>query len=608
MPTNLTGTTIASTFDQLLHVDDGPTATEKTVYSGTGVATALSVGTTSVSVENIKLNGNTISTTDTNGDLTLAPDGTGSVAIAKVAITGGTISGITDLAIADGGTGASTALDARANLGLASMATQAASAVAITGGSITGVVFTGSFTGITSIESTTFATSAAAAGANLTGNTLAADGTDTNININITPKGTGSLVASNVNVLGATYDTVSFSVAAQDGTPNDVTFSADGVRMFMLGGATDIVYEYALSTPWLPSSAVLSTSFSVTAQDTAPTGIFFRPDGMKLYMIGQTNDTVYQYALTSPYSVATASYESKSFSVAAQDITPTGIWFRPNGLAMYVVGSTGDSVYQYTLSTAWDVSTATFLQAFSISGQETVPNSIVLTGDGQRMFVCGQTGDDVNVYSLSTAWNISTATFLGIVSVSGQEATPTGIYVRPDGSKLYVIGTTNDTVYQYSVPSISFDLTGPLTLNGSATVAQDLVANGILSGQIVQATGSLGYSVGTGGAVTQLTSRTTGVTLNKITGAITLVAGSIGGHDADEFTLTNSTIGANDVVMLVIKSGVDAATRKYYQIHTVTVAAGSCVISVGNIDNATIPSAGTESPVIQFVVLKGAVA
>jgi len=608
MPTNLTGTTIASTFDQLLHVDDGPTATEKTVYSGTGVATALSVGTESASVDNIKLDGNTISTTDTNGNLTLAPNGTGSVAIAKVAITGGTISGITDLAIADGGTGASTALDARANLGLASMATQAASAVAITGGSITGVVFTGAFTGITSIESTTFATSAAAEGANLTGNTLAADGTDTNININITPKGTGSLVASNVNVLGATYDTVSFSVAAQDGTPNDVTFSADGVRMFMLGGATDIVYEYALSTPWLPSSAVLSTSFSVTAQDTAPTGIFFRPDGMKLYMIGQTNDTVYQYALTSPYSVATASYESKSFSVAAQDITPTGIWFRPNGLAMYVVGSTGDSVYQYTLSTAWDVSTATFLQAVSISGQETVPNSIVLTGDGQRMFVCGQTGDDVNVYSLSTAWNISTATFLGIVSVSGQEATPTGIYVRPDGSKLYVIGTTNDTVYQYSVPSISFDLTGPLTLNGSATVAQDLVANGILSGQIVQATGSLGYSVGTGGAVTQLTSRTTGVTLNKITGAITLVAGSIGGHDADEFTLTNSTIGANDVVMLVIKSGVDAATRKYYQVHTVTVAAGSCVISVGNIDNATIPSAGTESPVIQFVVLKGAVA
>jgi hypothetical protein len=201
MPTNLTGTTIASTFDQLLHVDDGPTATEKTVYSGTGVATALSVGTESASVDNIKLDGNTISTTNTNGDLTLAPNGTGSVAIAKAAITGGAISGITDLAIADGGTGASTAVDARANLGLASMATQAASAVSITGGAISGVSFSGSFTGVTSIESGTFATSAAAAGVNLNGNTLAADGTDTNIDINITPKGTGEVNVTNIDIL-----------------------------------------------------------------------------------------------------------------------------------------------------------------------------------------------------------------------------------------------------------------------------------------------------------------------------------------------------------------------------------------------------------------------
>lgn len=138
MPTNLTGSTIASTFDQLLHVDDGPTATEKTVYSGTGVATALKVGTESVSVENIQLNGNTIATLDTNGNLVLAPNGTGAVAITKVAITGGTVTGITDLAIADGGTGASTASDARTNLGLGTMATQNSNNVSITGGSISG--------------------------------------------------------------------------------------------------------------------------------------------------------------------------------------------------------------------------------------------------------------------------------------------------------------------------------------------------------------------------------------------------------------------------------------------------------------------------------------
>ena len=170
MPVNLTGATIASTYDQLLHVDDGPTATEKTVYSGTGVATAMKVGTQSASVGNVQLIGNTVQAT--TGDLTLGNN------------------------IAFG-----SASNARTALGLGTMATQNSGAVAITGGTVSGVTFSGSFSGMTLVESTTLATSAAAAGVNLNGNTLAADGTDTNIDINITPKGTGEVNVTNIDVV-----------------------------------------------------------------------------------------------------------------------------------------------------------------------------------------------------------------------------------------------------------------------------------------------------------------------------------------------------------------------------------------------------------------------
>lgn len=229
MPINLTGTQISSTYGQLLHVSDGPTSTSKTVYSGTGTATALKVATTHVDVDDLRLDGTTLSTTTTNGNLNLAPNGTGSVVIGKAQITGGTLTGITDIAVADGGTGASTAADARTNLGLGTMATQAASAVAITGGTVSGVTFSGSFSGMTLVEATTLATSNATAGCNLNGATLAADGTDSNIDLTLTPKGTGSVNISKIAVTAGTvpYNTLTGLAHGEFWSTADQSTTAD---------------------------------------------------------------------------------------------------------------------------------------------------------------------------------------------------------------------------------------------------------------------------------------------------------------------------------------------------------------------------------------------
>ena len=69
MATNLTSTKVRDSYNQLLHIDGGPDATPKVVYSAVGTATALKVGTASVGVDNILLDGNTITTSDPNGNL-----------------------------------------------------------------------------------------------------------------------------------------------------------------------------------------------------------------------------------------------------------------------------------------------------------------------------------------------------------------------------------------------------------------------------------------------------------------------------------------------------------------------------------------------------------
>jgi len=128
---------------------------------------------------------------------------------------------------------------------------------------------------------------------------------------------------------------------------------------------------------------------------------------------------------------------------------------------------------------------------------------------------------------------------------------------------------------------------------GAAT-GTSLTATGVIAST---GTAGIGYATGAGGAVTQLTSRTTGVTLNKTAGAITLFSAA-GTTTAATFTVTNSTVAATDVVILNQKSGADL-----YDLMVTAVAAGSF-----NITFRTTGGTTTETPVFNFAVIKAVAA
>lgn len=152
--------------------------------------------------------------------------------------------------------------------------------------------------------------------------------------------------------------------------------------------------------------------------------------------------------------------------------------------------------------------------------------------------------------------------------------------------------------------SIVSNLTAASALDGTelyygVQASADVKVTGAQVATLARAasTGALGYATGAGGAVTQLTSRTTGVTLNKLTGAITLFAAA-GSATAATFTVTNSTVAATDTVIVSVKSGTNV-----YLAWVTAVAAGSFNITFNTTGGTT-----SDSPVFNFAVIKAVAA
>lgn len=243
-----------------------------------------------------------------------------------------------------------------------------------------------------------------------------------------------------------------FGVASHYTRPRDLFFKPDGTKMYVIGSDVDKVNEYDLRKPWDLSTASYLQNFSVATEDIEPRDLFFKPDGTKMYVLGDAGKDVNEYDLSTAWDISTASY-LQLFSVSTQEISPQGIFFKPDGTKMYIAGNAGDDINEYDLSTAWNVTTATYLQNFSIAAQDTSPESVFFKPDGTKMYVVGNTGNDINEYNLSTAWNVTTASFLQLLSVHTQDVSPRGIFFHPDGTKFYTVGTDEDSVHQYELGS-----------------------------------------------------------------------------------------------------------------------------------------------------------
>ena len=273
----------------------------------------------------------------------------------------------------------------------------------------------------------------------------------------------GGYVAAN-----ATYDNVFYSPTSQTAAPTGVDFKTDGTVMYICGAQYANIWQYSLSTPWVISTATYVSTFSVSPQETGPQDVTFKTDGTEMYVVGDTGNDIGQYTLSTAWDITTASY-TRALNVEPE-LTPTGMSFSTNGLYIYLVGSNKDVVRQFTLSTAWNIGTASLTRSYDTSGYENTPHAVALSPDGLQMFVIGAQTHYINQWTLSTAYDISTASFTVRTDLTSTSPDPTGLRFSVDGSKMYIADNTADKIFQFSTATTT-TLTLPASVSRPPTGA-----------------------------------------------------------------------------------------------------------------------------------------
>jgi len=296
-------------------------------------------------------------------------------------------------------------------------------------------------------------------------------------------------LSSNDNV--SSYLVNTFDVSGEESLPRGLTFNNDGSKMYVVGEDGDDVNEFDLSANFDVSSPtfVQKYSFMTPTQssnlENRPTSVKFNNDGTKMFITGRGSNDLNEFILTTAYNISTAQHETQlPFDSTDNDINAFD--FNNDGTILFITGTENELMHQFKMNVAFDLSEGVELirtkdlpglnDENNPSNGEDEPFNIEFNLDGTRMFVIGTKGNDVNQYSLSIAFNISTATLDGGLNIGNN---PTGIAFSNSGLRMFITGTSSKSVREYHLPC-------PYNLfsGGCPSITKDSDRTGIAIAQI----------------------------------------------------------------------------------------------------------------------------
>ena len=197
-------------------------------------------------------------------------------------------------------------------------------------------------------------------------------------------------------------------------------------------------------------------SKDISSDATGLRQINFKPDGKIMYVTNREKDTtsevdsVKQYSLSTPFDISTATLTSSTTLTNIDK--PHAIHFKTDGKVMYVVDNGSLTIEQYNLTTAWDTSTLVHDDNFTISDESQL-RSLAFKYDGTKMYVTGNETEVIQQFTLSTPWDVTSATKDSTESsaLTGKENNPRSIQFNSDGTIFYIGGNGSDSIHKYTL-------------------------------------------------------------------------------------------------------------------------------------------------------------
>ena len=448
------------------------------------------------------------------------------------------------------------------------------------------------------------------------------------IALNITDPGIGMTSGSLLRVISATAGAVATNGVVSFQASGAFTSTTIGFVNVIGSGVTagTIVAIQASAVSQTVTTALMVTQSTVTTGYTGNlvqfTGSGTTSAGNVLAVIGVNTTAGNVVSITN----ASASQTGNSLLSVVQSGTTTAY----TGAVVAITATTTTGTGQALLVTADGITTGGTAIKLSVAA--------LTTGTG-LLLTNGTSGITTGSLLSVTAGGTGTIETNGIVSLvhsGAYDSTSNAGFVNITanstltGTVLAVNATALTTGIGFFMPSAEAGLTGAgryisiggkftigkfgaTVITGSAlgTAALTLTSGDILAsaGTIKSAspTGGIGYATGAGLQVTQTTTRSTSVAINAVCGTIQTDTTSLAAQASAEFTFTNTAIAVSDVVVVSIRSGSAnaAGVAGTTSVKVVTVAAGSCIISVQN-DSTT--TAETGAIIINFAVIKAVTA